>query len=147
MNGQPSELLEKIRQQFDFGPYPRIPIDKSPKDNANSLFIHNLVTPYYLRNQKFIDTKEKLIVDAGYGTGYKTLTLAEANPGAKIVGIDISEESIKLARQRLRHHGFENTEFHLISLYDLPKLRLEFDYSGSYRSEVRQMQYYQAFEF
>ncbi|MBD1880332.1 MULTISPECIES: class I SAM-dependent methyltransferase [unclassified Coleofasciculus] len=128
MNDQASELLERIRQQFDFGPYPRIPIDKSPKDNPNYLFIHNLVTPYYLRNQKIIDTKEKLILDAGCGTGYKTLILAEANPGAKIVGIDISEESIKLAQQRLTYHGFENTEFHILSLYDLPKLRLKFDY-------------------
>jgi 2-polyprenyl-3-methyl-5-hydroxy-6-metoxy-1,4-benzoquinol methylase len=128
MNDQASELLEKIRQQFDFGPYPRIPVDKSPKDDANLLFIHNLVTPYYLRNQKVIDTEGKLILDAGCGTGYKSLTLAQANPGAKIVGIDISEESVKLARQRLKHHGIENAEFHVLSIYDLPKLGLEFDY-------------------
>jgi hypothetical protein len=57
MNDQASELLERIRQQFDFGLYPRIPIDKSPKENPNSLFIHNLVTPYYLRNKKVIDTE------------------------------------------------------------------------------------------
>ncbi|WP_277876894.1 class I SAM-dependent methyltransferase [Trichocoleus sp. FACHB-69] len=128
MNDQASELLEKIRQQFDFGPYPRIAVDKSPKDDANLLFIHNLVTPYYLRNQKIIDTEGKLILDAGCGTGYKSLTLAEANPGAKIVGIDISEESVKLARQRLKHHGIENAEFHVLSIYDLPNLGLEFDY-------------------
>lgn len=128
MNDQASELLEKIRQQFDFGPYPRIPIDKSPKDDTNLLFIHNLVTPYYLRNQKVINTENKVILDAGCGTGYKSLTLAQANPGAKIVGIDISEESVKLAHDRLKHHGFENAEFHVLSIYDLPDLGLEFDY-------------------
>lgn len=122
------ELIEKIRKQFDFGPYPRIPVDKSPKDNPASLYIHNLVTPYYLRNKKVINTEDKVILDAGCGTGYGSLILAEANPGAKIVGIDISEKSLELASQRLKHHGFDNSEFHQISIYELPNLGLEFDY-------------------
>jgi SAM-dependent methyltransferase len=128
MSSQTSEMLEKIRQQFDSAPYPRIPVDESPKENPNFLYMHNLVTPYYLRNQKVIDTKDKIILDAGCGTGYKSLVLAEANPGAKIVGVDISEESVKLARQRLDFHGFDNVEFHVLLLEDLPKLGLEFDY-------------------
>ena len=122
------EITEKIRQQYNTGPYPRIPLEKSPKNDANSLYIHNLSTPYYLRNQKAIETEGKLILDAGCGSGYKSLILAEANPGAKIVGVDISEKSIELARQRLQYHGFDNTEFHVISIEDLPKLDLSFDY-------------------
>ncbi|MDY6902335.1 MAG: class I SAM-dependent methyltransferase [Cyanobacteriota bacterium] len=128
MQAQASDLVEKIRQQFDSAPYPRIPVDKSPKDNLSSLYIHNLVTPYYLRNQKVIDTKEKIILDAGCGSGYKSLVLAEANPGAKIIGIDISEESIKLARQRLEFHGFDNAEFHVLGVEDLPLSDWKFDY-------------------
>lgn len=128
MPSQSSELVEKIRQQFDSAPYPRIPIDKSPKDNPNLLYIHNLVTSYYLRNQKFIESKEKVILDAGCGTGYKSLVLAQANPEAKIVGIDISEESIKLARHRLAYHGYDNAEFYVLPVEDLPKLNYKFDY-------------------
>ncbi len=128
MTSATSELLEKIRQQFDSCPYPRIPVDKSPKNNAKLLYIHNLVTSYYLKYQKVIDTKDKVILDAGCGTGWKSLTLAQANPGAKIVGVDISEESIKLAQQRLEYHGFDNTEFHVLSVEDLPKLDYQFDY-------------------
>ena len=128
MQAQALDLVEKIRQQFDSAPYPRIPVDKSPKDNPSSLYIHNLVTPYYLRNQKVIDTKGKVILDAGCGSGYKSLVLAQANPGAKIIGIDISEESVKLARQRLGFHGIDNAEFHVSFLEDLPKLGMEFDY-------------------
>ncbi|MDZ8024994.1 MAG: class I SAM-dependent methyltransferase [Nostoc sp. DedQUE01] len=128
MTNPASDLLDKIRQQFDASPYPRIPLDKSPKDDNNLLYIHNLLTPYYLRNQKVIDPKGKVILDAGCGTGYKSLVLAEANPGAKIVGIDISEESIKLARQRLEHHGFDNAEFHVLSIHKLPELDYQFDY-------------------
>ncbi len=123
-----SELLEKIRQQFDASPYPRVPLEKSPKDNISSLYIHNLVTPYYLRNQKITEPKGKVILDAGCGSGYKSLVLAEANPGAKIVGVDISEESIKLARNRLEHHGFDNAEFHVLPIQELAKLDYQFDY-------------------
>lgn len=123
-----TELREKIRLQFDTGPYPRTPLDKSPKSDAMLLHIHNLANPYYLRNQKAIDTEGKLILDAGCGSGYKSLVLAEANPGAKIIGVDISEKSLELARQRLRYHGFDNTEFHAISIEELPQLGLKFDY-------------------
>ncbi len=122
------ELLDKIRQQFEFAPYPRTPLEKSPKDNANLLFIHNLVTPFYLRNQRVLDLEGKVILDAGCGSGYKSLVLAEANPGAQIVGIDLSEESVKLARQRLEYHNIKNAEFHVLSIENLPQLGFEFDY-------------------
>ncbi|MDY7003467.1 MAG: class I SAM-dependent methyltransferase [Cyanobacteriota bacterium] len=128
MNCQESELQAKIRQQFDVVTYPRVPVEKSPKDDYESLFIHNLVTPYYLRNQKVIETEGKVILDAGCGSGYKALVLAEANPRAKIVGIDISEKSVELARQRLQYHGFDNAEFHVLPIEELPSLGLEFDY-------------------
>jgi 2-polyprenyl-3-methyl-5-hydroxy-6-metoxy-1,4-benzoquinol methylase len=131
MNNQTSEIVEKIRQQFNSAPYPRVPLEKSPKDNYQLLYIHNLITPYYLRNQTVIETEGKIILDAGCGTGYKSLILAEANPGAKIVGIDLAEESVKLARHRLEYHGFENAEFHVLSIEDLPKLGLEYDYINS----------------
>ncbi|MDB9345591.1 class I SAM-dependent methyltransferase [Nodularia spumigena CS-586/05] len=123
-----SELLEKIRQQFDSAPYPRIPLEKSPKAQPHLLYIHSLVTSYYLRNQKVIDTKDKVILDAGCGTGYKSLILAGANPGAKIVGVDISAESIKLARQRLEYYEVDNAEFHVLPVEDLPTLDYQFDY-------------------
>ena len=128
MTDPQSDLLDKIRQQFDSSPYPRIPLEKSPKDNPNELYIHNLVTSFYLRDQKVIDTKGKVVLDAGCGSGYKSLVIAEANPGAKIVGVDISAESIKLAEQRLKHHGFDNAEFIVASIEELPSLGYQFDY-------------------
>ncbi|MEA5578495.1 class I SAM-dependent methyltransferase [Anabaena sp. UHCC 0451] len=128
MTNSNSELWDKIRKQFDSAPYPNRPLDESPKDDVNALYIHNIITSYYLRNQKVIDTKDKVILDAGCGSGYKSLMLAEANPGAKIVGVDISEESVKLARQRLEYHGCDNVEFHVLSIYNLPELNYQFDY-------------------
>ncbi|GAB4292332.1 MAG: class I SAM-dependent methyltransferase [Oscillatoriaceae cyanobacterium] len=128
MNNPESDLLAQIRQQFDTAPYPRNPLEESPKDDANLLFIHNLITPYYLRNQKIPTTEGKIILDAGCGTGYASLVLALANPGAKIVGIDLSETSVNLARERLKYHNIHNAEFHAISIEELPQLPWEFDY-------------------
>ncbi len=127
-NTDHQDELERIRRQFDFGPYPRIRLDKSPKGETNNLFIHDITTPYYLRYQKVFNPEGALILDAGCGSGYKSLMLAEANPGAKIVGVDLSEESVKMARERLKHHQFENVEFHALTIEELPSLGLEFDY-------------------
>jgi len=131
MDNQEFEIIEKIRQQFDNAPFPRIPLEKHPRYNYELLYVHNLVTAYYLRNQKVIETEGKVILDAGCGTGYKSLVLAEANPGARIIGIDLSEESVKLARHRLEYHGFKNAEFHALSIEQLPELELEYDYINS----------------
>ncbi|MEG4918226.1 class I SAM-dependent methyltransferase [Microcoleus sp. B7-D4] len=128
MDHQNLELIENIRQQFDNTPYPRIPLEQSPKDNSELLYLHNLVTAYYFRNRRVINTEGKVILDAGCGTGYKSLVLAIANPGAKIVGIDLSEESVKLAEQRLQYHGVANAEFYALKIEELPSLGLQFDY-------------------
>jgi 2-polyprenyl-3-methyl-5-hydroxy-6-metoxy-1,4-benzoquinol methylase len=119
---------EKIRQQFDHTPYPHIPLENTPREEYNELFIHNLVTPYYLYRHQVVDTRDKWILDVGCGSGFKSLILAEANPGAHIVGIDISQESVDLSQKRLAYHGFTQTEFHCLSIEDLPTLGKEFDY-------------------
>jgi 2-polyprenyl-3-methyl-5-hydroxy-6-metoxy-1,4-benzoquinol methylase len=128
MDNKSSELLDKIRQQFDTAPYPRNPLDQSPKHEVAWLYIQNFITPYYLRNKKNIETEGISILDAGCGTGYSSLVLAEANPGAKIVGVDLSEQSVKLARDRLHYHGFNSTEFYAASIEDLSNLGKTFDY-------------------
>jgi hypothetical protein len=62
MNNFNSDLWDKIRKQFDSAPYPNRPLDESPKDDVNALYIHNIITSYYLRNQKVIDSKDKVIL-------------------------------------------------------------------------------------
>jgi SAM-dependent methyltransferase len=86
------------------------------------------MTAFYMRNQRIVDPRELTILDIGCGSGYKTLTLALANPGARIVGVDLSEKSIELARQRLEFHNIKNTEWHVLDLESLPELGLTFDY-------------------
>lgn len=128
MDNNNTEILEKIRQQFNTGPYPKTDLEQSPQEDPNLLYIHNLATSFYLRNQKITEAKDKLILDVGCGTGYKSLALAQANPGARIFSIDISEPSIEMAQKRLHYYGFDNVEFHLLPLQDLPQLNIKFDY-------------------
>lgn len=42
------------------------------------------------------------ILDAGCGTGFSTLKLAQANPQAEITAVDLSRTSLEIAQQRLR---------------------------------------------
>ena len=128
MSLQSEELLDKIRQQFDFGPYPRISIDASPKEDLQTLFNLNIVTSYYLRDQKIPKLDNIQILDVGCGTGYESLKLAHANPGAQIVGIDISAKSIELAKARFQHKGQENADFYVLDIHELEKLERKFDY-------------------
>jgi hypothetical protein len=78
MNNSNSNLWDKIRQQFDSLPYPNTALDNNPKNDPSLLYFHNLVTAYYFPSQKVIDNKDKVILDAGCATGYRSLVLAEA---------------------------------------------------------------------
>ncbi|WAS04521.1 class I SAM-dependent methyltransferase [Gloeomargaritales cyanobacterium VI4D9] len=126
-NNSNSNLI-KIKEQFDFGPYPYFPLEQSPQHETESLFIHNLITPYYLKYKRLPPQDNLIILDAGCGSGYGALTLALANPNARIVGIDLSEKSIELARHRLHYHGIKNYEFHVLPIEEIGCLNYQFDY-------------------
>ncbi len=123
-----SPEVNKVREQFDKIPYPNIAIETSPQDDINTLFKFSLTTSHYRRSQKIIEPQNKVILDAGCGTGWLTLGLAMANPGARIIGIDISAESIKWAKNRLEYHGFGNAEFYTMPFEDISSLNLSFDF-------------------
>ncbi|CAN1209869.1 hypothetical protein TUMEXPCC7403_06565 [Tumidithrix helvetica PCC 7403] len=133
----------RVRQQFDYSPYPRVPIATSVKALTHLLFPASLATVNYIRDSLFpsetlrdrdaysrriVYSEGKQILDVGCGSGLTSLVLAEANPGAKIVGIDISQPSIEMARQRLQYHGFAHAEFHVMGFEQLPQLDRKFDY-------------------
>lgn len=122
------EFIEKVRQQFEFEPYPAIPIERSPQNSPLVLYAHNWVTPYYLHYRQVPRVDQPLMLDVGCGSGYTTLCLAQANPGARIVAIDISQKSVEMAQQRLTYHGFSEVEFHVLNIENLPQLGLHFDY-------------------
>lgn len=120
--------LSKIKEQFNFDPYPHFPLEQSPQQDVESLFIHNLTTPYYLKYKQIPPQKDLMILDAGCGSGYGALTLALANPGAHIVGVDLSEKSIELAYHRFSYHQIKNCEFHVMPIEQISRLNYQFDY-------------------
>ncbi|OUC13840.1 MAG: SAM-dependent methyltransferase [Alkalinema sp. CACIAM 70d] len=119
--------LEKLRQHFNQAPYPRVPLESIPTE-PYVLYTHSLITANYRRSQKVVSSEGKLILDAGCGTGYKSFALAKANPGAKVIGVDLSEDSVELAKQRLNFHNVAESEFYAMPLEQLPELGLQFDY-------------------
>jgi SAM-dependent methyltransferase len=48
------------------------------------------------------------VLEAGCGVGAQTVTIAERSPGAHIIGIDLSEVSLREARQAVETHGLAN---------------------------------------
>ena len=60
------------------------------------------------------------VLEAGCGVGAQTVMLAKNSPNAKITSIDISEDSIKQAKELIERNGFSNVEFQKADLLDLP---------------------------
>ncbi|HEY9688981.1 MAG TPA: class I SAM-dependent methyltransferase [Coleofasciculaceae cyanobacterium] len=119
--------LAKVRAQFDRAPYPRIPLDRLP--NETHRYWHDFRTAYYRRHQKIASTEGRLMLDVGCGSGFGVLSMALSNPGARIVGVDLSPASVDLAKKRLDHHGLgDRVEFHALAMDDLPQLDQQFDY-------------------
>ncbi len=73
--------------------------------------------------------KDKTILDFGCGAGASTLVLSRMFPDARIVGIDLSDKLISLAKARAEYYQYDNVSF-LCSpdSKTLPENIGEFDY-------------------
>src|SRR6267378_138471 len=58
------------------------------------------------------------VLDVGCGSGWATRLMAEKAPSGRVVGIDIADEMIKLARESST--SFSNVEFQVASAETLP---------------------------
>ncbi|MGP3967797.1 methyltransferase domain-containing protein [Streptomyces sp. 6N223] len=65
------------------------------------------------------------VLEAGCGVGAQTTHLAARSPGARIVSVDHSEESLALARARVHAPG---VEWQRADLYELPFAGASFDH-------------------
>ncbi|PZV22503.1 MAG: SAM-dependent methyltransferase [Leptolyngbya sp.] len=68
------------------------------------------------------------VLDAGCGTGVSTEYIAHLNPGAEVLGIDLSERAIATATERCRRSGATNVQFRQLSIYDVEQIEGEFDW-------------------
>lgn len=68
------------------------------------------------------------VLEVGCGTGAQTLTLARQSPGAKIVSVDVSSKSLKVAEATCRSAGIDNVSFREADLFALPFEMGSFDH-------------------
>jgi SAM-dependent methyltransferase len=68
------------------------------------------------------------VLEAGCGVGAQTVTLARKSPGARIVSIDTSADSLAQAEASVAAAGFSNVEFLQADLFELPFAAQSFDH-------------------
>jgi SAM-dependent methyltransferase len=69
------------------------------------------------------------VLEVGCGVGAQTVHLVAANPGAHILAIDVSDDSLALARARVAAHiPGARVEWHRADLFDLPFADAAFDH-------------------
>ncbi len=60
------------------------------------------------------------VLEAGCGVGAQTITLVKNSPDANFTCVDISEQSLKEAQNRVESAGFHNAKFQRADLFHLP---------------------------
>jgi SAM-dependent methyltransferase len=69
-----------------------------------------------------------LVLEAGCGVGAQTVTIARKSPGARILSLDISDESLAAAREAVSKEGLTNVTFAKADVYSLPYGDESFDH-------------------
>lgn len=68
------------------------------------------------------------VLEAGCGVGAQSIILARNSPNAKITAVDLSEESLRAAKERVSSQGFTNVTFHQSDIFHLPYEDNSFDH-------------------
>ncbi len=69
-----------------------------------------------------------VVLEVGCGIGAQTVTLASRSPGATIVSMDLSWDSLTAARERIQSAGYKNVIFQQGDIYSLPFRAERFDH-------------------
>jgi demethylmenaquinone methyltransferase/2-methoxy-6-polyprenyl-1,4-benzoquinol methylase len=59
---------------------------------------------------RLIPPRSKRVADLACGTGISTLAIARALPGCKVVGVEMRDEYLSFARDKLRKYNIRNVE-------------------------------------
>jgi len=71
---------------------------------------------------------ESTVLEAGCGVGAQTVILAQRNPTAHIVAVDLSIDSLQEAQRRIASAGITNVQVQQADLFDLPFPPQSFDH-------------------
>ena len=89
---------------YDRFPFPGDPLQDGPPPGYNWRWCHQSVFAA-VHGAVPVGKERPRILDAGCGTGVSTDYLCHLNPGAEVLGIDISEGALAVARERLKRSG------------------------------------------
>ena len=102
---RPSDAATPVVSAFyDRFPFPGDPLQDGPPPGYNWRWCHRSVLACV---HGVIPTgqEQPRILDAGCGTGVSTDYLCHLNPGADVVGVDISDGALAVAQERLKRSG------------------------------------------
>ncbi len=114
-----------VARLYNTYPFPPEPLLDQPPPGYNWRW-HWLAAHQFCTGQKPA-RQDIRILDAGCGTGVSTEYLVHLNPAAKVIGIDLSEGALAVARERCQKSGARGAEFQHLSLFDVAQLPGEFE--------------------
>jgi len=131
MADESSETTRRVRSQYEDLPYP----PRDPEEERSRLLVTDLdhlslINHYCYRGRRDFRQGFRVLV-AGGGTGDALIYLAEQlkDTDARITYVDLSEQSMGIARRRAEIRGLAGIEWIRGSLLDLPEMAPEpFDY-------------------
>lgn len=103
-----------IKEFYEENPFP--PCDPDRIDSASDLY--DKISPFYRQLDNSISSDQSVLI-AGCGTGILSNFLALK--GREVTGIDISRESLKIARAVKENIGIENAEYVHRDIMDLDR--------------------------
>ena len=118
-----------VASLYNTYPFPPEPILDEPPPGYNWRW--NWQAAYSFCTGQKHTTDNIRILDAGCGSGVSTEYLVHLNPEATVIGIDLSEGTLAVAKDRCQRSGATRVEFHHLSLFDADQLEGEFDLINS----------------
>jgi len=76
---------------------------------------------------RWVSSKDKKILEAGCGSGRSCIGLSEKFPKSKIIGVDISNKTLKIARRGANLRKLKNVSFKKGDIFNLPFKNNSFD--------------------
>jgi SAM-dependent methyltransferase len=121
----PQRISAAVAQLYNTYPFPPEPLLDEPPPGYNWRW--SWPAAYSFCTGQAPDTTAVRILDAGCGTGVGTEYLVHLNPDASVLGIDLSEGALAIAKERCQRSGADRASFLHLSLYDVDQVPGEFD--------------------
>jgi SAM-dependent methyltransferase len=119
------QVSNAVASLYNTYPFPPEPLLDEPPPGYNWRW--NWLAAYNFCTGRKPQKQDIRILDAGCGTGVGTEYLVHLNPQATVVGIDLSEGALNVAKERCQRSGANRAQFHHLSLFDVEEIPGEFD--------------------